>query len=228
MSELFEVSGVVNIMFWAASALAVSAALAVVTVPNVFKAALFLALSFTGLAAVYFLLSAEFVGVVQILVYVGAVSVLIVFATMLVRDMGGASRPVNKQVATGAIIVAALVAAGIVFVGYDTQWTRVEDIESVDSAAALAGTYREVSLVGRSREEAVLVAADASANGAKPGVFADGTGTLGTLLLREYLLAFEVIGLVLTAALIGALALMREPRHDTESARTRRTDRGAA
>jgi NADH:ubiquinone oxidoreductase subunit 6 (subunit J) len=217
LNDLFEVSAVVNVAFWVAAALAIGAALAVVVVPNVFKAALFLALSFTGVAAVYFLLSAEFVGVVQILVYVGAVSVLIVFAVMLVRDVGGASRPVNKQVAAGAIVVAGLVAGGIMFVAYDTRWTRVEDIGDVDAAAALGGTYRELPIVGRSREEAVLVVADADEAGAKPGVFADGTGTLGTLLVREYLLAFEVIGLVLTAALIGALALMREPRRDATS-----------
>lgn len=225
---MFEVSGVVNVVFWAASALAVGAALAVVFVPNVFKAALFLALSFTAVAALYFLLSAEFVGVVQVLVYVGAVSVLIVFAVMLLRDVGGASRPVNKQVAGAAFVVAGMVAAGLIFVAYDTPWSKVEDIQDPDAAAALAGVYREVPFSGQSNQEAALVSSAPDEPGAKPGVLADSTGTLGTLLVREFLLAFEVIGLVLTAALIGALALMREPPGDMGNTGATNIRKGAA
>ena len=47
---------------------------------------------------------------------------------------------------------------------------------------------------------------------AQSGVLADSTGTIGTLLVRDYLLAFQAIGVVLTAALIGALALLRDRR----------------
>ena len=62
-------------------------------------------LSFFGVAGVYFIAEAEFVGVSQILVYVGAISTLITFAIMLTRGMMfGATSPRNRQSGTAAII----------------------------------------------------------------------------------------------------------------------------
>ena len=210
MTGVFEVSGVTSIAFWVVSILAIGAAVMVVMVRNVFHAALFLAASFTGVAGLYFLLSAEFIGVVQILVYVGAVSVLIVFAIMLVRDVGAASRPVSRKVQVSAALVAGLVAAAVLFVSFDTEWTSIKSVDDPGAAAALAGTYIEVDLGGSAGP--VVQAVPSQTEGARPGVLADSTGVIGTLLIREYLLAFEVIGVVLTAALIGALALMRDRR----------------
>ncbi len=206
----FEVSGITTVAFWAVSALAIGAAVMVVTVKNVFRASIFLALSFVGVAGLYFVLSAEFIGIVQILVYVGAVSVLVAFAVMLVRDVSGGNRSIGKPAL--ALLVAALVGASLVFVGYDTDWQRIEDIVDADAVAGLAGTYVESAAPGLSAGERIVSAAGADAPGAQAGVFADTTGAIGTLLIKDFLLAFEVIGIVLTAALIGALALMRERR----------------
>jgi NADH:ubiquinone oxidoreductase subunit 6 (subunit J) len=64
----------------------ICAALGVVIFKNIVHSALFLVLTFLGVAGIYFHLSAGFVGVVQILVYAGAISVLIIFAIMLVMD----------------------------------------------------------------------------------------------------------------------------------------------
>jgi len=44
---------------------------------------------------------------------------------------------------------------------------------------------------------------------AQPGVLADSTGTVGVLLVRDFVLPFETVGLIIVAALIGGLALMR-------------------
>lgn len=206
----FEVSGITTVAFWAVSALAVGSAVMVVTVKNVFRAAIFLALSFVGVAGLYFVLSAEFIGIVQILVYVGAVSVLVAFAVMLVRDVSGGNRSIGKP--AFALLVAALVGASLIFVGYDTDWRRVEDIGNANAVAGLAGTYVETAAPGLPAGERIVSAASADAPGARPGVFADSTATIGTLLIKDFLLAFEIIGVVLTAALIGALALMRERR----------------
>jgi len=75
------------IVFMVASLITLGAALRVVTGRNVFHNALFMVLSFIGVAGLYFLLEAEFLGVMQILVYVGAISILIIFAVMLSRHL---------------------------------------------------------------------------------------------------------------------------------------------
>ncbi|SMB95382.1 NADH dehydrogenase subunit J [Thermanaeromonas toyohensis ToBE] len=71
--------------FWVLSALIVASALAVVFLPNIVHSALYLVLSFIGVAGIYILLEAEFLAAVQVLVYVGAVSVLLIFGVMLTR-----------------------------------------------------------------------------------------------------------------------------------------------
>jgi NADH-quinone oxidoreductase subunit J len=76
-----------HILFVVFGAVTVGSALLVVTRRNVFHAALFLILSFFGVAGLYVLLEAPFLAAVQLFIYVGGVSVLIVFAIMLTRDM---------------------------------------------------------------------------------------------------------------------------------------------
>ncbi|MEI8166982.1 MAG: NADH-quinone oxidoreductase subunit J, partial [Chloroflexales bacterium] len=80
---------VVQIVFGLIAALIVGAAVMVVTARNVIHAALWLIASFFGVAALYMLLEAEFIAVVQILVYVGAIAILILFAIMLTRQVTG-------------------------------------------------------------------------------------------------------------------------------------------
>src|ERR1700709_1541294 len=65
--------------------LTLAGALAAATLPKLIHAALCLVVAFVGIAAFYFLLGAEFVGLVQVFVYVGAVAVLIVFTILLTR-----------------------------------------------------------------------------------------------------------------------------------------------
>ncbi|HEX2171727.1 MAG TPA: NADH-quinone oxidoreductase subunit J [Dehalococcoidia bacterium] len=77
---------VVTIAFWVLAITTVAASIAVVAVRSVFRAAVFLILSFVGVAGLYITLSADFLGVVQILVYAGAVAVLVVFAIMMTHD----------------------------------------------------------------------------------------------------------------------------------------------
>jgi NADH-quinone oxidoreductase subunit J len=78
----------------------------VVLAPNLFHSALGLVAAFFGAAGVYFIAEAEFVGVSQILVYVGAIATLITFAIMLTRGMMfGITSPRNRQSGTAAIVV---------------------------------------------------------------------------------------------------------------------------
>lgn len=86
-----------NIGFGIISLMMVIGALRVVTVNNVVHAALWLVVVLSGAAAQYLLLSAEFVAVTQVLVYVGAVMVLFLFGTMLTRARIGAESDLNNK-----------------------------------------------------------------------------------------------------------------------------------
>jgi NADH:ubiquinone oxidoreductase subunit 6 (subunit J) len=76
-----------TVVFVIFSLVTLGAALAVVTSKNLFHSALFLILSFVGVASLYVLLEAPFLAAVQILVYVGAIAILLVFAIMLTRRL---------------------------------------------------------------------------------------------------------------------------------------------
>ena len=76
-----------DISFWILAIVVIVAALAVVSVKNVFHAALALILTFVAVAGIYITLSADFLAAVQILVYVGAISVLIILSVMLTREV---------------------------------------------------------------------------------------------------------------------------------------------
>ena len=81
-----------NIFFYVIAAGMVGAAIGVVTTKNVVRAALYLIAVFAGVAAQYLLLAAEFVAVTQILVYIGAIMVLMLFGIMLTRAQDRARR----------------------------------------------------------------------------------------------------------------------------------------
>ncbi|WP_227766662.1 NADH-quinone oxidoreductase subunit J family protein [Zhaonella formicivorans] len=72
-------------LFWLLAAAVLACALAVVTLKNIVHSALYLILTFVGIAIVFLFLEADFLALVQILVYAGAVSILLVFAVMLTR-----------------------------------------------------------------------------------------------------------------------------------------------
>jgi NADH:ubiquinone oxidoreductase subunit 6 (subunit J) len=76
-----------TVVFIILSFVTLGAALSVVTSRNLFHSALFLILSFVGVAGLYVLLEAPFLAAVQVLVYVGAIAILIVFAIMLTRRL---------------------------------------------------------------------------------------------------------------------------------------------
>ena len=84
-------NSLLNIFLIVVSIVGTLSGLYVVTQTNVFRAAICLALSFICVSIVYFAINAEFLGAVQILVYVGAVSVLMAFSILLVKDLQTAS-----------------------------------------------------------------------------------------------------------------------------------------
>jgi NADH-quinone oxidoreductase subunit J len=74
-----------NVAFWIIALAMAGAAIAVVTMKNIVHAALALVVVLAGVAAQYVLLQAEFLGIVQVLIYIGAVIVLFLFGIMLTR-----------------------------------------------------------------------------------------------------------------------------------------------
>jgi NADH-quinone oxidoreductase subunit J len=84
----------ITILFLVFAVFILAAAIMTVTVKNIVHAALWLISSFFGVGALYLLMEAEFLGVAQVLIYVGAVSILILFAIMLTRDLEGSQ---NRQ-----------------------------------------------------------------------------------------------------------------------------------
>jgi NADH-quinone oxidoreductase subunit J len=106
--------------FWIMAVIAVIAALGVVLIRNVFRAALSLVLCFITVAGLYLTLSADFLAAVQILVYVGAISVLIILAIMMTREVQQGS-PSNRM-RVPAFIVAAVLLGIMIYTVTKTSW----------------------------------------------------------------------------------------------------------
>jgi NADH-quinone oxidoreductase subunit J len=168
---------VLNVVFWALAAVAIGAALGVVLMRDLFRAALFLVAAFLAMAGFFVILSAEFLAVVQVLVYAGAISILIIFAIMMTTDVAQGNLP--NRLSPLALVTAVLMLVALVFVAYQGEWRLLSDSPGVEAA-----------------HEQVL---------------SQTPSYLGRLLVQEFLLPFEVVGALLLAALIGAIALVREP-----------------
>ncbi len=124
------------IAFWILAVVAVLSALGVVFLRNVFRAALSLVLCFITVAGLYVTLSADFLAAVQILVYVGAISVLIILAIMMTRDVQRGS-PSNKM-KIPAFVVAAVFLAVLIYTMVNTSWQIAGEAPLTPTTAPLA------------------------------------------------------------------------------------------
>jgi NADH-quinone oxidoreductase subunit J len=166
-----------NIFFYAFAALIVGAAIAVVTTKNVVHAALYLVTVFVGVVAQYLLLAAEFVAVTQILVYIGAIMVLMLFGIMLTRARIG--RDVDLT--------------------HDSWWL------GLITAVGLLGVmgYSLIDYFGDDPlpRDTHIATVDGS-----------NSATLSDSIFSQYLIPFEVVSVLLLAALVGAIVLARKDR----------------
>ena len=124
------------ISFWILAVVGILAALGVVFLRNVFRAALSLILCFLMVAGLYITLSADFLAAVQILVYVGAISVLIILAIMMTREVQQGS-PTNR-LQIPAFIVAILFLEVLVLTLINTPWQITSAPPLAPTTAALA------------------------------------------------------------------------------------------
>ena len=179
---------VLDIAFWVISVSTIIAGLAVVFMKDVFRAALFLVVAFLGTAGLFVLLRAEFLAVVQVIIYVGAISVLILFAILMTRDTEQGSPSTRLRYPAGG--VALLFRGAAIFVSFNSDWVLLTEF--------LQGGVGETPGLS----EATVAKVNE--------VYADTVPVIASLLLRDYVLAFEVVSVLLLAAVIGALALVRE------------------
>ena len=185
--------------FWVIAVSTIIAAFAVVQLRDLFRASLFLVVSLVGVAALFVLLRAEFLAVVQVLIYVGAISVLIIFAVLMTRDVTEGSPSNRLRLPAG--ILALLFLACSAFVILNTDWALLQDRLPADGASEqLVDVSGEV--IGPDR--AIAVEQEVVE------VYSNTIPKVAGLLLSDFVLAFEAASVLLLAALIGAVALVRE------------------
>ena len=122
--------------FWIIAIVMVVSALGVVLLRNIFRAALTLILCFIAVAGIYITLSADFLAAAQILVYVGAISVLIILAIMMTRDVHKGS-PANR-LKVPAFIVAVVVLGIMIYTVTKTTWQIAAQAPLSPTTAPLA------------------------------------------------------------------------------------------
>lgn len=135
--------GLTDIVFVIIALITIFAALGVVFSRNIVHSALFLVLTFLGVAGVFFELNASFLGLVQILVYGGAISILMIFAIMLVMnveaDQTNLSNPSHGTHLWGVYLVALLTSALAGSVWYSNLPKIIQGKAANDALGALAG-----------------------------------------------------------------------------------------
>jgi len=162
-----------DVAFWIISAITIIGAVLAVTLRNLVHCVLSLVLFFLGIAGHYFLLRADFIAAVQILLYIGAVAVLILFAIMLTRNVTGTEGA--REVLGGK------------------WWAGV-------GTAGILGTLIWLTL----RQDQVTSAMPAN-DKAQSAV-----AEIGKVLIADWVVPFEAMAVLLTAALIGAVVIALE------------------
>ena len=189
-----------DIVFWVLSVAAIGAALGVVLVRDLFRAVLLLAGVFVAMAGFFVLLSAEFLAVVQVLIYVGAISILFIFAIMLTRNVRQGNLPNRLQIP--AVLFSTLLLAALVVVATSTDWNLIPAGDQ-QARVDLAQTQSVNVLSPEALERVGVVSKEEKAQAEKAG--------LADLLIGPFVLPFEAVSVLLLAALIGGLALARPP-----------------
>lgn len=166
-----------SIAFWITALFTVAGALAAALLKNLVHCALSLTVTFAGLAILYLQLDAQFVGFVQMLVYIGAVAILVVFAILLTRGAGAPEYRIFTSAWLGGIVIAAAVFALL-------AWSILISLPAETASSAL------------------------------PSVTVQ---SIGEALMSAYVLPLEIVAVLLTVALIGAVIVAM---HDKNGAAT--------
>ncbi|MFH1687755.1 MAG: NADH-quinone oxidoreductase subunit J [bacterium] len=161
-----------GIVFWILSLVIILSGIMVVVLRNIFHCALFLIMCLFAVAGIYILLNAEFLAAAQVLIYVGGVAILIIFAVMLTTNLASEKIRMTTENAAVAFVACALFAVGSLLL------LRKTDIW----------------------------------NYSKGEMLPNNVATIGKFLMTDFMLPFEVVSILLLAALIGAITLARKER----------------
>ena len=189
-----------DIIFWFLAVAAIGGSLGVVLVRDLFRAALLLVVVFISVAGFFVMLNAEFLAVVQLLIYAGAIAILIVFAIMLTRDVQRGNLPNRLWLHVPAVLFAVLLLAALLWAVTATRWNLIPENEQERAAAVQTRAVGPVT-VGTLQSPG-LSTKSLQTDAQKAG--------LADLLLRDFVLPFEIVSVLLLAAVIGSLALVRE------------------
>lgn len=174
-----------NTLFYVVAGLIAASALLAVTLRNLFHCALFLALTMFGISGIFLYLNAEFLAAVQVLIYVGAVTVLIIFGIMLTRNvMDEKTRVMNNQVLLAVLVAGLVMAVSFAAIG------KSPFIAADHSLAATAFITAPITAPAQS------------------DVY-----SLGPELIRPdrgFAFAFEFVSILLLSALVGAIVIARK------------------
>jgi len=161
--------GIGDLLFYLIAAVTVLSAAGVAFSPNIVYSAFALMGTFMGVAGLYVFLAADFVAVVQVLIYVGGILVLMLFAVMLTHRIADV-RVSNRSVGSLPALLIIVLVGGVM------------------GSAAPGANWKTVA----------------------PGTAQPTTYAIGNGFLTDYLLPFELVSVVLLAALIGAVVLSRK------------------
>jgi NADH-quinone oxidoreductase subunit J len=167
-----------SLVFYVLAALTVAGGLAAVLLKNLVHCALALTVAFAGLALLYLELDAQFAGFAQILVYIGAVAILVVFAILLTR---GSETPKDGGVFSPTWLAGLAVAAAVFAV---LGWAVLQTVPGLPHTTTVPTVTVE---------------------------------QIGTALMTRYVLPLEIVALLLTAALIGAVIVAMHEKEEAQS-----------
>ena len=180
------------IMFYIFAGVAIASGVMVVSARNPVHSVLFLILAFFNAAGLFLLMGAEFLAMILVIVYVGAVAVLFLFVVMMLDiDFAQLRQGFMRYLPAGAFVGFLLLAELLLIF---SNWTL--------GPAMPAGAGAPFSLKG--------------------GVGLTNTRALGDILYTHYLLAFQAAGLILLVAMIGAIVLTLRHRPDVRRQRIAR------
>lgn len=185
-----------TVLFYIFALLLTVSGLKVITSRNPVGSALFLVLAFFNAAAIWMLLEAEFLAILLVLLYVGAVMVLFLFVVMMLDINLDVLRKDFKRFVPMATIVGAIIVvetALILWHGYGATATPVREVTSFPQGDLLRGAGGAAAM--------------------------SNTYLIGKVIYTDYVFAFEVAGLVLLVAIIAAIALTARKGKDSKRQR---------
>ncbi len=159
-----------DLLFLVLAAMMLGSALLVVTMRDIIRCGLAMILSFASLAGLYVMAGSPFIAAAQVLTYIGAISVLVLFAIMMTQTKAGPSRLVFQTQAFPAAIASVVLALVLAVSVAATDW------------------------------------------GAATSVIWTQTEQLASVMFGEYVFAFEIVGVLLLAAVVGAVFIAKRER----------------